>query len=225
MIAGDRERGTVKLVTTQSVTRRRWLAAKIGITVLITVVCTALLGAVFTWWWEPVHELADSGHWSESPIFDTTGPMLVAKSLLFLSVGIAFGVLVRRTVTAMVLTFGSCFALDLVWDSLRLRFHDFRTLTVPVRDLGEPGPVLPRGAVRYDSWTVDAKGGLHGFGTCFNERTAEGCRTNKGIVADRLDYFGYDQLPAMQWTSAAIFLLLTVAILALTLWWAGRRAL
>ncbi|MBT2383967.1 ABC transporter permease subunit [Streptomyces sp. ISL-11] len=222
LISGDRERGTVKLVTTQSVTRGRWLATKLGMAALVTVVCSALLSAVFTWWWEPAHEVVNVGEWSGGTIFDHTGPMPVAMALLHLAVGVAAGVLVRRTLPAMVLTFGFAFAMTEVWDRVRLLPFTPRVITNPV-ELGQPH--VPRAAVAYDNWTVDANGGFHGFGTCFNERTGAACRANKGIVAERLEYFGYDQMSAMQWTCAAILLAVTAAITGLTLWWARRRPL
>lgn len=222
LISGDRERGTVKLVTTQSVTRGRWILTKLGLAALITLVCSAALSAVFTWWWEPAHLYVNSGHWNEGSVFDNTGPMLPAMALLHFAVGAALGMFVRRTVAAMVLTFGFAYAMEVVWDVFRPRLGTARVLTSPV----EAGrPALPEGAALHDEWTVDARGGLHGYGACFNERTPEGCRANEGIVAHRLEYFGYDQMNAMQWTGAAILLALAAAILALTVWWARRRPL
>ncbi|MBB5120904.1 hypothetical protein AF335_05910 [Streptomyces eurocidicus] len=222
LISGDRERGTVKLVTTQSMTRGRWILTKLGLAALVTLVCSVALSAVFTWWWEPAHRYVNSGQWDAASVFDNTGPMLPAMALLHFAVGAALGMFVRRTVTAMVLTFGFAYAADILWDTVRHRLGTARVLTSPV----EAGPPpLPEGAVRHDEWTVDAHGGLHGFGTCFNERTPEGCRANEGIVAHRLEYFGYDQMNAMQWTGAAILLALAAAILTLTVWWARRRPL
>ncbi|WP_058042675.1 ABC transporter permease subunit [Streptomyces roseifaciens] len=221
LIAGDRERGTVQLVTTQSVTRGRWLAVKLGMAVLITVVCSAVLSAAFTSWWEPAHDLVNAGQWDSANIFDNTGPVPVALALLHLAVGAALGLVVRRTLPVMGLALGFSFAWGLVSDHLRTGFTTPRVLVNPVEQ-GQPD--LPVGAVRYDNWTVDAHGGLHGFGACFNERTPAECRA-KGIVAERLEYFGYDQMPGMQWTYAALVLAAAVALLALTLWWGRRRPL
>ncbi|QLE74830.1 ABC transporter permease [Streptomyces rectiverticillatus] len=222
LIAGDRERGTVQLVTTQSVTRGRWLAVKLGMAVLITVVCSAALSAAFTSWWEPAHDLVNGGVWDADNVFFNTGPVPVALALLHLAVGAALGLFVRRTLLAMGLTLG--FAL--VWDVAlsgyaKLAFPSPRVLVNPVE---QGQPKLPEGAVSHDNWTVDAHGGLHGFGTCFNERTPADCRA-KGIVAERLEYFGYDQMPGIQWTYAAFVLAAAVALLALTLWWGRRRPL
>ncbi|WP_424890836.1 ABC transporter permease [Streptomyces sp. XH2] len=220
LIAGDRERGTVQLVTTQSVTRGRWLAVKLGTAALVTVVCAAALSAAFTAWWEPAHDLFNAGDWSAGDIFDNTGPVPVPLALLHFAVGAALGTLLRRAVPAMVLTLGFSFAWEVLAGPLRRVFTQPRVLVNPVEE-GQPG--LPEGAVRFDNWTVDAHGGLHGFGECFNGTPAE-CRA-KGIVAERLEYFGYDQMPGMQWTYAALVLAAALAILALTLWWGRRRPL
>ncbi len=222
LIAGDLERGTLKLVTTQSMTRRRWLGTKTGMAVLVTLVCSVALSAVFTWWWDGVHAVT-FGDWTGSSDFDTTGPMPVAWSLLYLAVGIAFGVFVRRVLPAMVLTLGLFFAMGMVvWDRIRLLPFTPRVITNPVE---QGQPPVPEGGARFDNWTVDAHGGLHGFGACFNERTPAACRANKGIVAERLEYFGHDQMGAMQWTWAAILLAAALAVAGLTLWWVRRRPL
>ncbi|MCF3103552.1 ABC transporter permease [Streptomyces roseoverticillatus] len=223
LISGDRERGTVQLVTTQSVTRGRWLAVKLGTAALITVVCSTALSAAFTSWWEPAHDLFSSGEWNSDNVFLNTGPVPVAVALLHLAVGAACGLFVRRTLIAMGITLGFTF----VWSLLLSGCvpHGFGKPRVLVNPVEEGQPALPEGAVRHDNWTVDAHGGLHGFGTCFNERTPAECRTNKGIVAERLEYFGYDQMPGMQWTYAALVLAAALAILALTLWWGRRRPL
>ncbi|MFF7728865.1 ABC transporter permease [Streptomyces sp. NPDC008001] len=223
LISGDRERGTVKLVTTQSVTRGRWLAVKLGTAALIAVACSAALSAAFTAWWEPAHDLFEGGVWTSDNVFLNTGPVPVALALLYLAVGVACGLFVRRTLTAMGITLGFAFAWDLVVSHYLVRF--LATPRVLVNPVEEGQPKLPEGAVRHDNWTVDAHGGLHGFGTCFNERTPAECRTNKGIVAERLEYFGYDQMPGMQWTYAALVLAAALALLALVLWWGRRRAL
>ncbi|MCC3772857.1 ABC transporter permease [Streptomyces sp. UNOC14_S4] len=223
LIAGDLERGTLKLVTTQSMTRRHWLTVKIGTVVFVTLLCSVVLSAVYTWWWRPARSLVGFGEWTNSPVFDSTGPMPVAMALLYLAVGIAAGVLVRRVLPAMAITFGlGTFVFGFLWDRVRLLLFTPRVITNPVEQ-GQPH--VPEGGARFDNWTVDAHGGLHGFGTCFNEHTPAECRTNKGIVAERLEYFGSDQMSVMQWVDAALLLTAAVAVAGLTLWWVRRRSL
>ncbi|MGW1073756.1 ABC transporter permease [Streptomyces sp. NPDC002537] len=221
LITGDLERGTFKLVTTQSMTRRHWLTVKIGTAALVAVLCSTVLSAVYTSWWRPVRDITSS-EWTQSSVYDTTGPVPVAMTLLYLAGGIACGVAVRRVLPAVVATFGFFFVVQMVWDRVRLWPFTPRVLTNPVE---QGQPKVPAGGARFDNWTVDAHGGLHGFGTCFNERSAAACRADKGIVAERLEYFGYDQMNAMQWVSAAILLAAAVAIAGLTLWWVRRRPL
>lgn len=221
LIAGDLERGTWKLVTTQSMTRRRWLGTKAGMAVLVTLVCSVGLSAAFTSWWSVVRDVT-SGDWIENGDFDKTGPMPVAWSLLYLAVGAALGVVVRRVLPAMVLTFGFGFAMSIVWDRIRLLPFNPRVITNPVE---QGQPTVPAGGARFDNWTVDAQGRLHGFGACFNERTPAECRANKSIVAQRLEYFAHDQMSVMQWTWAGILLAAALAIAGLTVWWVRRRPL
>ncbi|MET9943140.1 ABC transporter permease, partial [Streptomyces halstedii] len=83
LIAGDRENGTAQLVTTQSVTRRQWLVAKLAFAYGLALVCGLVLSAAFTWWWQP-HRSLFYTKWIEGPIFDNTGPVLPAL-LLFVT--------------------------------------------------------------------------------------------------------------------------------------------
>ncbi|MEU7166834.1 ABC transporter permease subunit [Streptomyces morookaense] len=224
LIAADRERGTARLVTTQSVTRTRWLVTKAAMALLVTVVCTALMSAAFTWWWKPVHAYFNGGNWASGAVFDATGPMPVALALFHLALGTAIGVLVRRAVPAMGLTFVCSAVLGLVWDRYRLAFGTPRTVTAP---LGGSYPERPKGSAYHDSWTVGMDGKLHGSGACshYAERTPELCWAHTGIVAKRIDYFGFDQMPGMQWAAAAVLVAVAAVVLGTALWWAARRAL
>ncbi|MGY5034096.1 hypothetical protein ACWC9U_25155 [Streptomyces sp. 900116325] len=54
LLSGDLANGTARLVTSQSVSPARRLAAKLGVSALVIVVCTVALSAQYGWWWEPV---------------------------------------------------------------------------------------------------------------------------------------------------------------------------
>jgi len=54
LIARELEAGTHRLVWTQSVSRNRWLAAKLGFTGLATLVTAGGLSLAVTWWSSPI---------------------------------------------------------------------------------------------------------------------------------------------------------------------------
>ncbi|MFE7610522.1 ABC transporter permease subunit [Streptomyces celluloflavus] len=224
LIASEQEHGTVKLVATQSTGRGRWIAATLGLPLAIAVLCTVLLTAAFTWLWSPARELAMFGDWLGGGAFESTGPVLVAMTLFLTSCGIAFGMLIKRVVAAMVATAVFSAATSLIWtEKIRVHLGTLRNYTYPFD--GE-GPVTPRGSIQIDDWLATADGKLFGINTCTSpEATADACRAKLGIVNRVIQYLDYPQMAGMQWLGAGILLALTVLVLGFVLWQAHRRPL
>lgn len=119
LVAGEIAEGTHKLVWTQSITRRHWLAAK----------TTALLGAallvggmltVAVTWWSRTLDLSQQDRFSK---FDVQGLVPIAYALFAAALGLTAGVLIRRTLPALVATLGIMVSLRLiVADYLRPHF-------------------------------------------------------------------------------------------------------
>jgi ABC-type transport system involved in multi-copper enzyme maturation permease subunit len=226
MIAGDLENGTAKLVTSQSVSRVRWIATKLGVSALVVAVVTAVLSAVFGWWWEPIQTSMNILFWTDGTGFDNSGPMLVALTLFTMVGGIAIGLLLRRTLMAMVITFGFAVAVQFVWSYVRLDLGNVVTLTT---DKGvQHDPTLPNAAYEVDRWFTTASGKLYGWSTCVNSPTDKAratCLDKKGIVGWSVDYIPYSQMSSMQWLGASILLALTAAVTGFIFFWGRKRLL
>ncbi|WP_435604843.1 ABC transporter permease [Streptomyces sp. bgisy130] len=223
LIAGEQEHGTLTLVTTQSVSRGRWIAATLGLPLALVVLCTTLLSALFTWLWAPAHGLIATGDWLADGPFDSTGPVPVAMTLLLTSCGIALGMLIKRVVPAMAATAVLATVGNVLWaEQVRPRLGTLRSVSYPY-DSGN-GPRLPFDAVRMDDWVSTADGKLYGFGTCVSG-DSEACRAKLGIVNRVTQYFDYGQLSGMQWRGAALLLALAAVVLACVVWRAQRRPL
>ncbi|MFD6277909.1 ABC transporter permease subunit [Streptomyces sp. NPDC060209] len=223
LIAADQEQGTAQLVTTQSVTRRRWLVAKLGWCLLITLVACSVLSAVFTWWWRPYRSvLAD--HWMDASVFDATGPVLPALALFLTAAGFTIGILLRRVLASMVVTFVFCVAAQTAWGMYRDLLGTPRTITYPLN--GE-FPAFLDDAYEVDRWVGSADGQLYGWGSCAEatEKATNACIEELGIVNNVFQYLDYGQMAAMQWTGAAILLAGTAALTSFALWWASQRPL
>ncbi|MEU1482423.1 ABC transporter permease subunit [Streptomyces sp. NPDC005752] len=223
LIAADQEQGTAQLVTTQSVTRRRWLVTKLGWCLLITLAACTTLSAVFTWWWRPYRSvLAD--HWMNPSVFDTTGPVLPALALFLTAAGFTIGILLRRVLASMVVTFAFCVAAQGVWGMYRNLLGTPRTATYP---LDSASPAYLDDAYEVDRWVGSADGQLYGWGSCAEatEKATNACVEEKGIVNNVFQYLDYGQMAAMQWTGAGILLAGTAVLTAFALWWASRRPL
>ncbi|MER8196986.1 ABC transporter permease subunit [Streptomyces microflavus] len=223
LIAGDRENGTVQLVTTQSVTRRQWLIAKLGLAYTLALVSGLVLSAVFTWWWEP-HRSFFLSQWIEGPVFDNTGPVLPAMLLFMTAAGITIGTLVRRVLPAMVVTFLFTVMAGFVWDEFRVLLGSTRMFTYP---LDTELPARFAESYEVDRWVGNAKGELFGWGTCAEatEKAQNACMKEHGIINSVIEYIDYDQMAAMQWTAAGILLAGTAILTAFVLWRVSRRPL
>src|SRR6185312_4340199 len=53
LVAREIERGTFRLAWTQSVSRRRWLAIKLGVIGLASMAVAGVLSLMVTWWFSP----------------------------------------------------------------------------------------------------------------------------------------------------------------------------
>ncbi|MCX5416736.1 ABC transporter permease subunit [Streptomyces sp. NBC_00059] len=223
LIAADQEQGTAQLVTTQSVTRRRWLLAKLGWCYLITLVTCSVLSAVFGWWYRPYHSVLPD-IWMDPSAFDTTGPVLPALALFLTAAGVTIGLLLRRVLASMVVTFFFAVATQTVWGMFRDHLAPTRTLRFPLN--GE-FPARLDDAYEVDRWVGSADGHLYGWGSCaeVTEKATNACVAEKGIVDNVVEFLEYDQMGRMQWTGAGILLAGTVVLTAFALWWASRRPL
>ncbi|WP_405728332.1 ABC transporter permease [Streptomyces sp. NBC_01537] len=224
LIAGDLENGTAKLVTSQSVSRVRWIATKLAITVLVVAVGTAVLAGVFSWFWSPVRDHENFISWVSGTGFDNSGPMLTALTLFTLVGGVAIGMVLRRSLLAMVVTFGFAVAVQIIWSYFRLDLGNSVTLTTN-KGVLDSSPTLPNAAYELDRWFTTASGKLYGWSTCVTEPEAKvkGCLDQKGIVGWRVDYLPYSEMSSMQWFGASILLALTAALTAFIFFWGRKR--
>ncbi|MFF1646674.1 ABC transporter permease subunit [Streptomyces sp. NPDC058240] len=223
LIAGDQEQGTAQLVTTQSVSRRRWVATKFAWCYAAVIVTGAVLSALFTWWWKPYRSVFP-GLWWDGAIFDSTGPMLPALCLFLTAAGITIGVLVRRILASMAITLVFAAAFGVFWDEMLVHLAPTRTITYP---LDADMPARLNESSEVDRWIGSADGHLYGWGLCSKttEAASDACVEEHGIVNNVYEYLGFDQMPAMQWTGAGILLAGTVVLTAFVLWRVSRRPL
>ncbi|MER8188167.1 hypothetical protein [Kitasatospora sp. NPDC094015] len=125
MLAREFETGTYTLAWTQSVSRRRWLAARLGVPLLITSVGSSLLAAVATWWTRVVEGRFDVPgyyHWFTWMSRMASGPSFVGFCLLSVALGAAVGLVVRRVVASIVVTAVLTLALRFAVDAGRYAF-------------------------------------------------------------------------------------------------------
>ncbi|MFI9275817.1 ABC transporter permease [Kitasatospora sp. NPDC052896] len=106
LLAQELERGTWKLVLTQSVGRDRWVMAKLLSAALIGAIGSGLLALLYRWLWQPSANDVSGIAWYSTVFFSSGGPVLVASVLLALSAGALTGALLRRVLPAMAASVG-----------------------------------------------------------------------------------------------------------------------
>ncbi|MDX3006589.1 ABC transporter permease [Kribbella solani] len=115
MITRELEAGTHLLVWNQSVTRRRWLAVKLGLTGLVTVASAGLCGLMVTWWSSPLDDSAAEGMALMAPlVFGARGITPMGYAAFAFVLGVTIGLVVRRTLPAMAITLAVFAAIQLV---------------------------------------------------------------------------------------------------------------
>ncbi|MFJ2173979.1 ABC transporter [Streptomyces sp. NPDC087851] len=226
LLAGDLESGTAKLVNSQSASRVRWLATKLGVTALVVVVSTTAVSVAFGWWWSPIKTSSYIFSWIEGPAFDNTGPVPAALTLLSVVGGVAIGMLLRRTLMSMVVTFGFAVAVQVAWSQARMSLGDVLTVTSD-QGVGEnSAPAVPEGAHIVDQSYLTSSGDLIGWGSCAEatEKATAACLDKAQVVGWGIEYIPISQMPSMQWLGASLLLALTAAIAAFVIL-RGRKRL
>ncbi|MGH7643451.1 MAG: ABC transporter permease subunit [Candidatus Dormibacteria bacterium] len=100
LIARELETGTYRLAWTQSVTRMRWLALKLAVVGVASMVVAGLLSLMVTWWASPLDQVTMNPFGS----FAQRDIVPIAYAAFALALGVTTGVLIRRTVPAMAAT-------------------------------------------------------------------------------------------------------------------------
>jgi hypothetical protein len=236
LIARELEQGTHRLIWTQSITRTRWLAAKLGLVLGVSLLASAVLMTLLTWWRGPF-DRSFSGRLSPDG-FDLEGVVPLAYVAFALALGFAAGALLRRTVVAMLVTLVGFLAVRLPIELL-LRPH-FRppisVLSDPVL-ADAPRAATPLAWVLSDGHWVD--GGGHPvdigriFSTCTSAPTSGGFGFRNGDAFTQCTHaHGWlistvfqpaDRFWLFQGIEATIFFAAALALLAVTFWWVQRH--
>ena len=207
LIARELEYGTWRLAWSQTVPRTRWLAAKLALVTGGLVVLGAAMTAVITWYRAPMDRL--TGHFLPN-IYDFEGLVLTAYILCAFGFAVLAGLLLRRSIPAMVAAFIPWLAIRLVVEFV-LRPHFQAPLTFhqvcPQNGscFGGYGlGILPPVTGHIGDWVLGQAAGPAGVNSYLYQ------------PADRFWTF--------QSIEAGIFVALTATALGATIWLLHRRA-
>ena len=224
LVAREIEQGTHRLVWTQGISAARWLAIKLAILFAVTIAATVLLTVVMSWWHSTAWNQLQ-GHITPD-MYDFEGIAPVAYAVFALALGIAAGVLIRRTVPAMVVAVAGFLAVRLPMEFLlRPRFMPPLTHAQDVLAAFTTHDPL-QGAWTLDSGWADAAGHPLADAAVFQTCNPRAIGTKPDLLQCIHDHgwlaFTTYQPGSRFWPfqgiEAAIVIALTVALLALAIW-------
>ncbi|HEY0521256.1 MAG TPA: hypothetical protein VGC84_17330 [Ilumatobacteraceae bacterium] len=97
LVAREIEARTFLLAWTQSVTRTRWLATKLGVIAVASMAVAGLLSLMSTWWNHPLDRVVQNAY----STFDARNIAPIGHAIFGFALGVTAGVLIRRTLPAM----------------------------------------------------------------------------------------------------------------------------
>ncbi|WP_371537114.1 ABC transporter permease [Streptomyces sp. NBC_00466] len=102
VVARELESGSHQLLWTQSVSPVRWFAAKLAVPTALALAGSVVLDGVYRWVWSTSKHADPALHWYSDSVYQAIGPIGIATALLVVPLGALTGLLVRRTVPAIV---------------------------------------------------------------------------------------------------------------------------
>ena len=205
------EHGTYRLDWTQSITRGRWVAGKLGLAIAAALVAALAFILLITWWRGPMVHLQGR---MENSVFDSEGIVAIGYTLFALGLAAAIGSVWRRAVPALVVGFVGYFAARLFVDTwLRQRLID--PLTTTWTDNGrEPS------ALRH-AWILSE----HPVGVSGNRFAVPSPK--EALAAGPAKFVAVYHPPSHFWPlqliETALFGGVALALLAFAAWWIHER--
>jgi hypothetical protein len=195
VLARELETGTFRYAWTQGYGRVRWTIAKLTLLAIAVVAVTGAFSQLFTWFFRPFIAQEDLNVLTAT-VFGTRGLVFAAWTLVAFAFGAFLGMLFRRIIPAMAVTLGAYIGLALLtWSFLRKYYVPSVVTSSPAF---ESGPISPQ-----DPWVLS-----HWF--------AGSTRWTRYIPVSRFW--------PMQFVEAGWLLVLSVLLIAATVWLVRRRA-
>jgi hypothetical protein len=213
LVASELELGTYRLAWTQSVTRTRWLAVKLGLIGLTSVAVTGLISLML-------------GAWSSATInqerfstamFGERGVAPVGYAAFGFALGVTAGLLIRRTLPAMATSIAAFIATRIIVQSW-VRPHFATPVKLSQALSAENGSPLQ---AKPGTWVVsnnlfDAAGHVINNIRC----DTPGCMSQYHQV---LAYHPASQYWAFQSYETAVFACLALLLIGFCFWWIRTR--
>ncbi|MFD3373750.1 MULTISPECIES: transporter [unclassified Streptomyces] len=254
LISRELETGTHYLAWNQGVTRTRWLAAKLGLGTAAAMTAAGLATLAVSWWSSPIDRAVNGGGATDTyfprldPVaFAARGVVPMAHAAFAFVLGVALGLVIRRTLPAMATTLVVYAAVQIsapMWIRPYLAATD--RITVPIEPDGAPisiqegakeivtHPEVP-GAWVTSQQTLNAAGQPvpvpSSFADCLHTDSGPPTLQQFDRCLGDLGAQGYQQQVtyqpagnfwALQWAETGLYLGLALALTGFCVWWIRR---
>jgi hypothetical protein len=223
LVARELEHHTHRLVWTQTITRRRWITAKLALVLAGTLLLAVPLAWLVSWWLGPLNH--STGTRFAPGIFDLQGIVPVAYTLFALALGVAAGTILGRTLPAMAATLVGFLAVRLPVAGLaRAHYRTPVTTSSPGIHLG--------GQQGSSDWllasTAVDRAGHHLSIQDVQTRCPQLGRAAQACLRaldphTLLTYQPASRFWLFQGIEAALYTTLAATLLGLTIWWVRHR--
>lgn len=225
------EHGSFRMTWTQSITRARWVAYRIGAVMVMALLLGLLWRTVMTWWMGPFS--AQRGR-MEADYFSFQGTVPIAYMLVSVALVLAAGAILRRTIPALAAALVVYLPLRLGIE-FKLRPHYREPLTaIELADGVRAGSTT---GVGLHDWVVTS-GWVDQLGNRLTETDIlrlcppdggapnpaglDACIRARGLLRYE-EYQPADRFWQFQLIETAIYLSLAAGLIALTVWWITRK--
>ena len=253
LLTREFEAGTFQLAWTQSVTRTRWLAAKLGAGTLAAMATASLFSLLLTWWSGPIDTAAPFARGNSVTflrlgfvLFPTRGIAPLGYAAFAFSLGVTAGVLIRRTVPAMAATLATFLFIQIAWPiwgrpHLIPPAHKFIMLTaanIPNAEQavgpGDSTILVPHLPGMTGDWIISTQN-IDPAGRPFNLNSISACQGNTPQACNNtlssfhlravITYQPASRFWAFQWYETGIFLAAAILLAGFCFWSIRSRRL
>jgi hypothetical protein len=244
LVTRELETGSFRMVWNQSVTPARWLAVKLALIGLASMAAAGLLSLAFFWWSSPVERVSMAR--MTPGTFGATGIVPVGYAAFAFTLGVAAGILIRRTLPAMAVTL-----------AVTVGAQAFMALWLRARLIAPVRAVIPLSSAVLSQFDVSPRTGRFIVYTGGNEPqgipgawilsgpetittpahvASQACIQSAALVpqpcladlarlhlTQTVTYQPLSRYWPLQWYETAIFLALALALAGFSLWRVARR--
>ncbi|HET7018351.1 MAG TPA: ABC transporter permease subunit [Streptosporangiaceae bacterium] len=250
LVAREAETGTIRLAWSQSVSRRRWLIAKVAMLGLAGMAMAGVASLMLYWWSQPAYEAAKvaapetglSISRLTPLLFGTNGVAPLGYAAFAFAVGLTASVLIKRTLPAMAVTLAVVALVLIAWPNW-VRPH----LITPVRStvaleasaikglgISSNTVTLVTATSKPGAWVLSDQA-VNAAGQQFAAPPPHGCLTESyqactnailGLhLKEAISFEPASRFWALQGFETGAYLLIALALAAACTWWLNRRRL